>query len=74
MAPWWSPLLWPDYRLLFLANICEFIASTMAEIGMLVWIYDSTGENNLALGFLGVIALFVQVTHTHTHTHTHAYR
>ncbi len=59
-AGWCAPFRYRDYQLLFATNVCEFIGSTLAEMGILVWLYEETGSA-LSLGMLGVISLCVQV-------------
>ena len=41
-----------DYRLLLMANISEFCGSTLAELALLIFLYDATGSA-MALGGLG---------------------
>ena len=41
-----------DYRLLLTANIAEFCGSTLAELALLIFLYDATGSA-IALGGLG---------------------
>jgi len=57
---WLSPFGYKGYRFLFLANVAEFTGRTLAEIATLVWLYEAT-NNALALGWLGIVTLCVQV-------------
>ena len=41
-----------DYRLLLTANVAEFCGSTLAELALLIFLYDATGSA-IALGGLG---------------------
>ena len=56
-----------DYRLLLTANIAEFCGSTLAELALLIFLYDATGSA-IALGGLGgafVLPISVGFVSTH---------
>ena len=46
-----TPFSNPDFKKLYLLNICEFFATTLSRLSALQWLYEDTGSGR-ALGAL----------------------
>ena len=55
-----APFRSRDFTLLYLINLCEFLATTLSRLSALQQLYELTGDGR-ALGGLGVVTLLCQI-------------